>query len=232
MTRPTDTQSQLNRALALFQEIQKEHPGKLGFMHSAIAEVLAEPPAKYDDTLLPFLALMRKELHANAGKGDREGWLAMHPAECLLELYYHMSKLQKAVKDNNSEGIREFSADVANMAMMMVDICQLLAPPAKCQNCDATTAEACNANGCHYLESGNGAPTLKTFTVFCRDASNTGTTWIAAVEAEDQEEAAVLGRKQCLDDWTNDNVLIDLEDIVVLGVAEGDVKILHWEDGR
>lgn len=309
-----------------------------------IDRLLAEPPAKYDDTLLPFLALMRKELHANAHKGDREGWVAMNPGECLLEIYYHMGKLQKAVKGYDRFGIREFAADVANMAMMLVDICALLtcsekgcgnlqhedvraagmcascyqkdceegmaqaaqmaenmakptahvdfdpgrnlvvdgamrpddpdgpefqgdgqyppfvvfdvdnqqnlpghyptreaaeaarldmlaaAQPAKCQQCGATTVEACNAASCNCLEAGNGAPTLKTFTVFCRDASNTGTTWIGSVEAEDQEEAAMLGRKQCLEDWTNNNSLVDLEDIVALGVAEGDVKILAWDD--
>ena len=81
---------------------------------------------KYDDTLLPFLALMRSELHANAGKGDRPGWLAMNPGECLLEIFYHMGKLQKAVKHNDDTGIREYAADVANMAMMLVDICGLL----------------------------------------------------------------------------------------------------------
>lgn len=82
----------------------------------------APPRIKYDDTLLPFLAMMREELHANSGKGDREGWLAMEPWECLLELYYHMGKLQKAVKDRDVAGVREYSADVANLSMMLADI--------------------------------------------------------------------------------------------------------------
>lgn len=85
--------------------------------------------SKYDEVLKPFLALMEKELHANAGKGDRPGWLAMTPGECLLEIFYHMGKLQKAVKHNDDCGIREYSADVANMAMMLVDICGLLPAP-------------------------------------------------------------------------------------------------------
>lgn len=78
---------------------------------------------KYDDTLLPFLALMRKELHANAGKGDRPGWLAMSRDQGMLEIYYHASKLQKAVRDGNGAGTREYAADVANMCMMLLDIC-------------------------------------------------------------------------------------------------------------
>lgn len=86
------------------------------------------PPApvasdKYDEVLLPFLAMMRNELHANAGKGDRPGWLSMTPGECLLEIYYHLGKLQKGVNDGNELWITEYSADVANMAMMLADIC-------------------------------------------------------------------------------------------------------------
>lgn len=86
---------------------------------------VAVVPDKYDDVLLPFLALMRNELHANAGKGG-PGWLSMTPGECLLEIYYHLGKLQKGVKDGNSMWIKEYSADVANMCMMLADICACL----------------------------------------------------------------------------------------------------------
>ncbi len=86
---------------------------------------------KYDDTLTPFVAIMRHELHANAGKGDRPGWLAMTRDEVLLEIYYHLAKLQKAVRTDDTAGIREYAADVANMSMMAVDICGAwLASPA------------------------------------------------------------------------------------------------------
>lgn len=81
---------------------------------------------KYDEVLKPFLAMMEKELHANAGKGDRPGWLGMSAAECLLEIYYHLGKLQKAVKDGDGDGICEYAADVANMSMMLTDICGAL----------------------------------------------------------------------------------------------------------
>lgn len=81
---------------------------------------------KYSDTLVPFIGLMLKELHANAGKGDRPGWLSMSTDTCLLEIIYHFGKLQKAVKKQNLEGIKEYSADVANMCMMLADICGVL----------------------------------------------------------------------------------------------------------
>jgi hypothetical protein len=86
-----------------------------------------ETPAKYDDVLIPFLSLMRKELHANCGKGDRPGWLAMDANTALLEVYHHLAKLQKAVRNNDGPRITEYSADVANMAMMVLDICGGLA---------------------------------------------------------------------------------------------------------
>lgn len=98
----------------------------------AIATALAAAPQanqalqKYDDVLIPFLSMMRAELHANAGKGDRPGWLRMDAKTALLEIYYHLGKLQKATKGGDPDGIREFSADVANMAMMLADICGVL----------------------------------------------------------------------------------------------------------
>lgn len=82
---------------------------------------------KYDDTLLPFVTLMRRELHANAGKGDRPAWLKMSADTALLEIIYHFGKLQKAVRDSNSDAMSEYAADVANLCMMLLDICGALA---------------------------------------------------------------------------------------------------------
>lgn len=85
---------------------------------------IADPlQGKYGDVLRPFLTMMEKELHINAGKGDRPGWLSMTPDVAMLEIYYHSAKLQKAVKKGDLDGVREYAADVANMAMMMVDVC-------------------------------------------------------------------------------------------------------------
>lgn len=84
---------------------------------------VVQEPQKYDDVLVPFLSLMRRELHANSGKGDRPGWLSMDANTALLEVYYHLAKLQKAVRNNDGPGIQEYAADVANMAMMVLDVC-------------------------------------------------------------------------------------------------------------
>lgn len=81
---------------------------------------------KYDDVLLPFLGMMRKELHANSGKGDRDGWLGMTSGSALEEINHHRDKLWYAVATSNPEAIREHAADVANCAMMVADVCGVL----------------------------------------------------------------------------------------------------------
>lgn len=100
---------------------------------------------KYDEVLRPFVAMMEKELYANAGKGDRPGWLQMDGKTAILEVFYHMGKLHQAVHRGEAEAIKEYAADVANMCMMLVDVCGLLSvdeqpepvaaerPPALCR---------------------------------------------------------------------------------------------------
>lgn len=86
----------------------------------------ARSPQPYDDVLLPFLAMMRAELHANAHKGDRPGWLTMDRKTAMLEVFYHMGKLHQAVHRKDTGAVIEYAADVANMCMMLVDVCGLL----------------------------------------------------------------------------------------------------------
>lgn len=81
---------------------------------------------RYGEVLVPFVALMDRELHANAGKGDRPGWLCMTPEAAVLEVHHHVAKLQKAVLTGDQNGVREYAADVANMSMMAVDVCRAL----------------------------------------------------------------------------------------------------------
>jgi hypothetical protein len=72
---------------------------------------------------------------------------------------------------------------------------------------------------------------LPTYTVFCCQADAQGTTHIDSVEAPDLTSAIQAGREQCLRDWTaGPTGTLTLEDIHCLGIAEGDVTILHWED--
>jgi|GEM_PF-3836035 len=116
-----------------FEALCREH-GIWGTAESALCAVFWRGAQKpdgagspnlhhYGDVLQPFVHIMADELLANAGKGDRPGWLSCSADALMLEVYYHAAKLQKAVKDGNRDGIREYSADVANLAMMVLDVC-------------------------------------------------------------------------------------------------------------
>lgn len=74
----------------------------------------------------------------------------------------------------------------------------------------------------------------RTFTVWCREADRSGTIFITSCEADDAEQAKKLCLQECLDCW-NDTLMemptYTTENVVVLGVAEGDVTIVEWDDG-
>ena len=75
---------------------------------------------------------------------------------------------------------------------------------------------------------------IPTFTVFCQETGGNGTIHIASVEAADLESAITTGKQQCIDDWsdgsTPDESRWTMETVHCLGVAAGNIQILHWED--
>jgi hypothetical protein len=51
------------------------------------------------------------------------------------------------------------------------------------------------------------------------------------VEATDLDSAIQAGRERCLADWNDETgAPFTMDDIHCLGIAGGDIKILHWED--
>lgn len=92
-----------------------------------------------------FFSMMIEELAANDEKGNRPGWLTMTPAEAIAEMLYHAGKLSLAVREVGSGkapdprtagftigDVHEFAADVANCALMVLDVTEPRAPhPAK-----------------------------------------------------------------------------------------------------
>lgn len=78
----------------------------------------------YKVVTLEFRKEMIKQLTANWDKGDRDGakgWLELPNKVLLNEVYYHVGKLQHALKVNDLELIKEFTADVANLCLMLHD---------------------------------------------------------------------------------------------------------------
>lgn len=86
-----------------------------------------QPDFKMYDAILPvFSKFMRKELAANWEKGDRtgeRGWLNVTDKKFWIsELYYHVGKLQSALMTNDTERIKENTADIANLSLMVLDV--------------------------------------------------------------------------------------------------------------
>jgi hypothetical protein len=68
---------------------------------------------------------------------------------------------------------------------------------------------------------------MNTYTVFCKEKSGEGTTWIDAVQATSMDLAKLIALERCAKDWSWDQ-----EDIEVIGVAAGDVQILEWDNNE
>lgn len=66
---------------------------------------------------------------------------------------------------------------------------------------------------------------MATFTAFCQQANGRGTIWIQAVEAETLEDAIPTAINDCAEAWG-----YDPQAVHCLGIAVGDVEILHWQD--
>jgi len=66
----------------------------------------------------------------------------------------------------------------------------------------------------------------KEYTVWCRGSDGRGTIWIESVEATSPDAAKEAGRARCMEDWGED----DPAEVQVLGLAEGGVHILEWDD--
>ena len=73
-----------------------------------------------------------------------------------------------------------------------------------------------------------------TFTVFCQQFGGGGTIHIAAVQATDLATAITAGKQQWIDDWsagtTAEQSQWNEETVYCLGIAAGNIKILHWQD--
>lgn len=73
-----------------------------------------------------FAIFMQRELDANGHKGDRDAWRKIPPKELLLQIGWHAVKLGAAMRDGDCDGIAEYAADIACVAMMIADAYGLL----------------------------------------------------------------------------------------------------------
>lgn len=66
---------------------------------------------------------------------------------------------------------------------------------------------------------------MNIYTAFCQQTNGKGTIWISTFRATDVAEAIDLAIQGCALDWEDSPT-----NVHCLGIAEGDVNILHWED--
>lgn len=89
---------------------------------SIIRSIHGNDASTFDRLIGVFSRLMRKELIANSRKGDRPGWMRQAARNIVSDIYYHTGKLQMAVEKGDIEQVKEYAADVANLALMVVDV--------------------------------------------------------------------------------------------------------------
>ena len=65
-----------------------------------------------------FVELMGRELLANARKGDWREWRP-EASEAVSEMRHHVNKLARSLARGDRAGVSEYTADVANLSMMV-----------------------------------------------------------------------------------------------------------------
>jgi hypothetical protein len=63
------------------------------------------------------------------------------------------------------------------------------------------------------------------YTAFCKQSNDLGTVWIEAIEAHNVPDAKLVAQKTCAEAWG-----WDIADVSCIGLAIGDITIVHWED--
>jgi hypothetical protein len=147
----------------------------------------------------------------------------------------------RIVREGQDLGDTDFEHSVIETPALLARLEALLAAqsayrPGDCEAFAALCREFLDARAAVAKASAAVVPTpmVPTFTVFCQETGGTGTIHIDTVEAADLDAAILAGRLQCLADWiggaSGEDAPFALEDIHCLGVAAGDVEILHWQD--
>jgi hypothetical protein len=78
----------------------------------------------YNDELSKFTSIMYFRLVEKHKKYHRKTWKTAEPLDLLSYLRKQVDKLEETINEN--ENISEKSADVANIAMMIADVCGVL----------------------------------------------------------------------------------------------------------
>jgi len=66
---------------------------------------------------------------------------------------------------------------------------------------------------------------MNTYTAFCENAAYGGNMWVSTIQADNLEEAIETAKRECAENWD-----LTPAEIHVLGIAEGTVKLMYWDD--
>ena len=147
----------------------------------------------------------------------------------------------RIVREGQDLGDTDFEHSVIEAPALLARLEALLAAqsayrPGDCEAFAALCREFLDARAAVAKASAAVVPTpmVPTFTVFCQETGGTGTIHIDTVEAADLESAIIAAKQQCIDDWSAGTTEAaspwNMETVHCLGVAAGDVEILHWQD--
>lgn len=94
--------------------------------YEAIQKRLPDEPTRadiqeYKMCIDEFGKAMLHELRENHDKGGRKEWLVSPLKYFVDEVYYYNNKLLQAVLDGDTKLIKQYSADIANLGLMVYD---------------------------------------------------------------------------------------------------------------
>mgnify|MGYP001256832652 CR=1 FL=1 len=87
----------------------------------------------YEPLVERYKREMLIEFSANEHK---ESWKRWSLDKAMGEIHYHVAKLEYATRHTNTDGwdkVREYAADIGNMAAMLIDCLQLWTPESEAQ---------------------------------------------------------------------------------------------------
>lgn len=211
----------------------------------------------HDEGVTQFVAAGHADLIARIGDWCREHWPSVSsdpPPENvrdLIDAYFHDNAEEAYEVSEDSIDLPEPYASAPELLAVLRDVAETPkhgepepGDPEFDQDWEAEMGRYAIARLHELIDCARAAiakvavpsvPSTPRFTVFCQEAGCPGdTVHIASHSAADLESAIIAGKQQCIRDWSTGleegEVPRNLESVHCLGVAAGDVEILHWED--
>ena len=84
------------------------------------------------DEYIPLVERYKREMLIEfAANEHKDSWALWTPDHAMSEIHYHVAKLEYATRHTDTDGwdkVREYAADIGNMAAMLLDVLNLWTP--------------------------------------------------------------------------------------------------------